>query len=196
MLLAIVDYVTSCWFQEEGNILSAHNPSKCEPNYTERGALQDVETGQHDQGHGGYQEWLLHQVCIHNVWNPKIDISRSCESRDAYLTAEEEHELVDFLLEVTSVGFPRTRKDILAIVQNIVSSRKSGIMVTMGWMDHFIQRHPEVALRTAIPLSKSRAKATDPEALMKYFKVLETCFIENEIVDPDQCTIPMRQDCQ
>ena len=107
-------------------------------------------------------------------------------SGGAYLTAEEEHELVDFLLEAASVGFPRTRKDILAIVQNIVSSRKTGIMVTMGWMDRFIQRHPEVALRTAIPLSHSRAKATDPEALMKYFKVLETCFIENEIVDPDQ----------
>ena len=91
---------------------------------------------------------------------------KSCgRSGGAYLSQEEELELADFLCETASIGIPRTRKDVLALVQNILSSRGRDITVTMGWMDRFMQQHPRISLKSAVPLSKSRAKATDADAL-------------------------------
>ena len=110
----------------------------------------------------------------------------SGRSGGAYLSQEEELELADFLCEAASIGIPRTRKDVLALVQNILSSRGRDVTVTMGWMDRFMQRHPRISLKSAVPLSKSRAKATDADALQKYFDLLETCFKDNGIEDPDQ----------
>ena len=115
--------------------------------------------------------------------NLKIGSGRS---GGAYLTVEEEHELVAFILKCASLGFPKTRKDVLAIVQNILDSKGSTIIVSNGWMDRFQKRYPQLTLRNAVQLSRTRAMASDPDIIRRYFTMLETCLKENGIEGPDQ----------
>lgn len=102
----------------------------------------------------------------------------------SYLSLSEEEELVSFLLGCAAVGYPRTRKDVLALVQDIVRSKGivAGI-VSDGWWAGFRKRHGEVTLRSAIPLSLARAKATDPAVIENYFDLLENTLGENDLLD-------------
>ena len=99
-----------------------------------------------------------------------------------YLTWTEE-ELVSFLLGCAGIGYPRTRKDVLAIVQDVIDSKGIESVVTDGWWTGFKRRHDSITLRSAVPLSFSRAKATDPEVISTYFDILESTLIENDLLD-------------
>ena len=101
----------------------------------------------------------------------------------AYLTEEEEDELVTFLIEVAMIGYPRTKKDVLAIVQNVIDKKGIDAIVTTGWWQRFIQRHPEMTLKSAVPLSLPRAKAGSKEVLSRYMDILYNCLDENGILN-------------
>ena len=68
-----------------------------------------------------------------------------------YLSDEEEAALVDFLIGCASVDCAKSCKDVMALIQQIVSARDSKVEVTRGWWDSFHARHPEVTLRHAEP---------------------------------------------
>ena len=63
------------------------------------------------------------------------------------LTANEEKSLADFLIGCASVGYAKSRKDVLSIVQQILYSRGVTAEVTQGWWDSFRTRHPNLKLR-------------------------------------------------
>ena len=90
-----------------------------------------------------------------------------------YLSDEEEAGLVDFLIGCASVGYAKSCKDVLALIQQIVSARDPKVEITRGWWDSFRARHPEVTLRHAEPLSYARAAASNPEIINRYFDLLE-----------------------
>ena len=98
-----------------------------------------------------------------------------------YLTSEEEEELVVFLVRTADIGFPRTIAQVLALVQQVLDFKGIDKVCTHGWWQRFCQRHKKVSLRTAVPLSMVRAKATDVETLEKYFDILEDSLKQNEI---------------
>lgn len=100
-----------------------------------------------------------------------------------YLSDQEEVELSRFLLKCSSVGFPRSRKDVLAIVQRACNSKGREVNVTHGWWESYLKRHPELALRTAASVSAARAKASDPEVISTYFDMLEKCLVEYDLLD-------------
>ena len=89
------------------------------------------------------------------------------------LTLTEEDELATFLVEVAKIGYPHTRKQIIAKVQEMVNSKGRNTVVTSGWWQSFRKRHEDLTLKSAIPLSCSRAKATDQQVLDRYFKRLK-----------------------
>ena len=60
-------------------------------------------------------------------------------------------------------------------------------MVTGGWWERFINRHPSLSLRTPAPLSYVRAMATDRESLERYFDLLQSILEENDIFDKATC---------
>jgi hypothetical protein len=99
----------------------------------------------------------------------------------AYLTEEEEEELVEFLLRCAEIGYPHTISQILGIVQQLVNYKGISKKVTQGWWQKFAQRHKEVTLRSAVPLSMIRAKAMDIDSINRYFDVLEHTLKENGI---------------
>ena len=89
-----------------------------------------------------------------------------------YLTDEKETSLVDFLVGCAKIGYAKSRKDVLAIAQQIVSTRKPGVEITKGWWGSFWRRHPEISLRHAEPLSYARAVANNPTVIENYFELL------------------------
>ncbi|XP_064384358.1 uncharacterized protein LOC135342254 isoform X2 [Halichondria panicea] len=78
-----------------------------------------------------------------------------------YLSDAEEAELTRFLIRCASVGFPKTRSNVIAIVQRVCDRKGVKVTVTHGWYESFTKRHSELVLRIPAKLSVARAKATD-----------------------------------
>ena len=54
-----------------------------------------------------------------------------------YLTNEEEQEVVSFVVGSASIGYLKTVKEIIALVQRILSARGVERSVTYGWWESF-----------------------------------------------------------
>ena len=63
---------------------------------------------------------------------------------NSYLTMAEEEELASFLMEVSKVGYDKTRKEVKFLVKAI--SREKGVLrgkkVIDGWFHRFLERRP------------------------------------------------------
>ena len=119
-----------------------------------------------------------------------------------YLNAEEEEELASFLVQTANIGYPHSRSQLLALVQQIVACKGIKATVTNGWWERFVNRHPQLSLRTGVPLSLARAMATDQGVLGKYFDILEDCLVQNGIFDKaaaifncDETGLPLNPAC-
>lgn len=161
-----------------------------------------------DVGHAGtYKLWGQEQMhgAIDAVLNEGMSIRRAAEQYGVpksslgdrlsghvlggascgpapYLSVVEEEELVVFLTRCTTIGYGKSRKEVLALVQRVFESRGIEKFVSNGWWESFCHRHPSPTLRTAAPLSLARAKATDPEMFARYFDLLERMIQENDLV--------------
>lgn len=100
-----------------------------------------------------------------------------------YLSDQEEDELVCFLLECASIGYPRSRQEVIAIVQRLCDRNGIQKVVSHGWWESFCRRHRNLTLRVTAPLSLSRAKATDVGVINKYFDMLEATLLEYDLHD-------------
>ena len=96
-----------------------------------------------------------------------------------YLDDEEEKELAQFVCHCASIGYAKTRSEVLAIVERVLSSRGIEKTVTNGWWEGFVKRHPYLTLRTAAPLSRQRAISSDPAVMSKYFDLLKQTIEDN-----------------
>lgn len=72
-----------------------------------------------------------------------------------YLNKIEEEELAHFLIRCADIGFPHTLTQILALVQQMIDYKGLDKTITHGWWQRFCQRHSDLCLRTAVPLSKA-----------------------------------------
>ena len=115
-----------------------------------------------------------------------------------YLTDEEEDKLVHFLHGCASIGYGRTRKDIIALVQQVVKRKEINATVTQGWYESFKKRHPEVVLKVGEPVSVVRSACGSHETLEKYFELLRCTLEENnlmhkpgQIFNTDETGIPL-----
>ena len=100
-----------------------------------------------------------------------------------YLSTDEEEELTSFLLQMAKIGYQNTRKQVIALVQQIVDSKGISTVVTNGWWERYVHRHPQITLRVAVPLSIARAMASDKDVLDPYFNMLEDCLNSNGIMN-------------
>ena len=114
------------------------------------------------------------------------------------LSDEEERRLADFVCGCASIGYAKSRKEVLAIVQQIVNSRRAETEVTKGWWDSFKKRHPELTLRHSQALSYVRAAANNPEAIHKYFDLLQQTLEDNglthrpaQVFNCDESSLPL-----
>ena len=97
------------------------------------------------------------------------------------LTDQEEEHLATFLLQCASVGYPRSRLEVIAMIQRLCDSRGMKRTVTHGWWEAFCRRHQNITLRVSAPLSLARAKATSVDVIDKYFDMLEATMAEYDL---------------
>ena len=100
-----------------------------------------------------------------------------------YLTDYEEGELVNFLIGCSKIGYSCSRKQVLAMVQQIVKEKGAADSVTLGWWSCFRKCHPELTLRISEPLAQVRAVSTSPEVLERYYDMLEATLVSNDLLD-------------
>ena len=91
----------------------------------------------------------------------------------SYLSSQEESELATFLTRCAAIGYPKTRHEVISLVQEIVDSKGIDSTVSSGWWQAFCKRNPNITLRAPAPLSRGRAYASDPELISRYFDLLE-----------------------
>ncbi|XP_065893476.1 uncharacterized protein [Dysidea avara] len=99
------------------------------------------------------------------------------------LSDTEEAELVAFVRRCSAIGYPKTRKDMIELVQRIAESRGVDRQISNGWWEKFCTQNPSITLRASVPLSKARAEATDSEIIDGYFDLLEKTMAEYDLLD-------------
>ena len=119
---------------------------------------------------------------LHNHVCGKVDAFSKAGPKP-YLSPKEEDELIAFLLKCARMGYPKSRNQVLAIVQSIVNAKHLNAEVSSGWWARFKKRHPNLSLRTAAPLSIPRLQAQDPDMLSSYFSELEKTLRQYKIFD-------------
>jgi hypothetical protein len=97
--------------------------------------------------------------------------------------ADSEEELAEFIIGCASIGYPKTVRDILAVVQSILASRGVHRIVTYGWLEAYRRCHPALTLRVPSSLSKARALASTRDVIDRYFDLFEETLLENELKD-------------
>ena len=100
-----------------------------------------------------------------------------------YLNSTEELDLMHFLTGVASLGYFRTTKQIIQIVQEVVIKKGMDVTVSPSWWRSFHQCHKELTLRDLEVLSHVRIAGADNSMLEKYFDLLETTLSESELND-------------
>ena len=99
-----------------------------------------------------------------------------------FLSDEEELELVNFLCGCAAVGYAKS-KQILSLVRSVVRTKGIEATVTDGWWSSFKRRHGQLTVRAAEPLSYSRAVASSPQIISRYYDILEQTLLDNDLVD-------------
>ena len=111
-------------------------------------------------------------------------VSVVCHSGpDRYLTDYEEEELLSFISKCAKMGYAKTKKEIITLVQGILIEKGRYVTVSNGWWESFKQRHPTITLRSAEKLSYARLVASDPVVINRYFDLLEKTLQDNDLLD-------------
>ena len=67
-----------------------------------------------------------------------------------YLNDQEEKQLVNFLIGCAKLGYAKSRKEVLVVVQSVIAKKQGKdpeeISVTSGWWNSFRKRHPHLTL--------------------------------------------------
>ena len=99
-----------------------------------------------------------------------------------YLSTMEEEELVSFLAKCSSVGYGKTRAEVIALVQSVVDKKKIETQVSTSWLKSFTKRHPDLTLKTGESISRARQIGASIDNLESYFDFLEETLIENDLI--------------
>ena len=110
---------------------------------------------------------------------------------DPYLASDEEKELATFLVDCASVGFGKTRREVMEIVEQVVLEKevaeKRKILraerVSDGWWRRFQKRQKELSLRRGDNTSYLRMDAVNEDTMKQYFDLLEDVLTEHNLKD-------------
>ena len=85
------------------------------------------------------------------MYQEKLNLGLN-QGGEPYLSIDEEEELVSFLVECAKIGYPHTRKQVIALVQEIINEKGIKSIISEGWWERFKSRHPLITLTVAAPL--------------------------------------------
>ena len=101
-----------------------------------------------------------------------------------YLSNEEEKELRSYLKQCSKIGCGKTRRDVVAIVQNAASDK--GVLrtsqVSSGWWRSFVKRNQDLSLRQGDATGHVRMEAMNSETMEHYFALLKETLEAHDLV--------------
>ena len=100
-----------------------------------------------------------------------------------YLTDDDEEELVSFLTGLARMGYAKTKKEVVPIMEEVIAPKGNQVHLSSGWWEGFRRRHPCLTLRTVEKLSYAQSIVNDTEVINKNFDLLEQTLFENNISD-------------
>ena len=104
-----------------------------------------------------------------------------------YLTKQEEKELTDHLVLSEKVGYGKTRRDVMNLVETYVNSQRSegkkNVTISNGWWFKFRKRNPLISLRKGDSTAGVRMDAVNSENINEYFDLLKKVFEEYGFAD-------------
>ena len=111
------------------------------------------------------------------------------------LNVEEEGRLADWMIDMSKIGYGRTRQELLDTVQKIIQADGRPNPFKNGrpgkdWYYAFMKRHPHLSMRSPRQLGKERA-VIKPENIEKWFTDFEQ-FIKDTVDDPNVLLDPSR----
>ena len=90
------------------------------------------------------EEYNIPKSTLHDHLSGKV-MEGGHSGLPKYLTDDEEAELEEFLVGCASVGFARSRQQVLELVQEVVNRKGNSVRVSHGWWESFSLRGCEVA---------------------------------------------------
>lgn len=106
-----------------------------------------------------------------------------------YLSSKEEEELRDYLVLANKMGYGKTRCQVKAIAGRVAVDKGvlRGARISDGWWRRFLQRNPDLSLRSGDATAYVRMNAMNKENLKFYFDLLEGVLDENNLKNhPEQ----------
>ena len=101
-----------------------------------------------------------------------------------YLTNDEERELGVFIKDCASIGYGKTRKEVMRIAETHV--KRKGVLrkdkITQGWWRNFVSRQGDLSLRKGDNIAHVRMDAINSETINHYFDLLESTLKENGLM--------------
>ena len=88
-----------------------------------------------------------------------------------------------FLSSAASIGYAHSKKEVITIVETVLSSKGKTKSVSSGWWESFVKRHSQLCIRKAEKVTYARLQATDPLVLNSYFDILEKTLEEYDLFE-------------
>jgi hypothetical protein len=90
------------------------------------------------------------------------------------LSKDEEDRLCEYLIKMADMGYGLNRETVMRLAYTIVdrAGRKhpfTGETAGRSWFDGFRKRHPQLTIRTPLPLSYCRAISATPDTISEFF---------------------------
>ena len=102
-----------------------------------------------------------------------------------YLTEDEEKELVKFVTDCAIMGYGKTRRDVMKIVEKHMANKGREIRkgLSNGWWNCFIKRWPQLSLRKGDAFAVVREHASSREVFESHFNLLDDILMKNGLKD-------------
>ena len=92
--------------------------------------------------------------------------------------------MVNFLEGCASIGYARTRKQVIALIEAIVTQKRATeTKVSNGWWESFRKRYSELSLRKAERLAYCRAVTSNQNVLDHYYRLMQQTLQDNHLID-------------
>ena len=103
-----------------------------------------------------------------------------------YLNGQEEKELSECLIQVSEVGYGKTRKQDKVMVETVAKEKghlEANQKISDRWWRRFLDRQPKLAVHKGDSTAAARIQATNAETLKDYFQLLQDVLKGNNLFD-------------
>ena len=119
------------------------------------------------------EEYGIPKSTLHDLVVGKV-LAGSKSGPRRHLNSTEEIELVNFLDHCPSLGYSRSKQEVIQLAQSTVDMKGISAKVTVGWWKSFQSQHSKLTLRQPEPMSHCRMAAVSDSVLTNYFDLLES----------------------